>query len=190
MSDVSYFHCLSVPKSAFPPAGRIPSTSVPLTLYSGFGEAQGTVFCKKERKARGSLGQVRMGWGLLQPDPAQLCPVCAREGWDSFPQGFCALTSSHQGAIEPPCTFFVPSVYRCQVSGTKHRWFTPLTLFLCQCWMNLPELQDRNLWELGVSGVQFRALQLAAALNCPLKVPVSVYWLQKVLTESSFWAQN
>lgn len=32
---------------------------------------------------------------------------CARGGWDTFPEGFCGLSSSCQGGIGPPCTLFV-----------------------------------------------------------------------------------
>lgn len=58
-SDVSYFHCLSVPKSALFHARRITSTSVLLSVSD---EREGTL-CSLTRRRKAKLDNVPWDWG-------------------------------------------------------------------------------------------------------------------------------
>lgn len=154
---------------------------------------------------------VRKGWGqagdpaglasIPNPQTALLCPVLG-EGCDTIPNGLCCpytclllrlVDSPAQvtAKLGPPALCLILAHWRAlslQVSRHSYRtlkiyFSSALSVSVFEVY--LPRLQYIKHWETGISRVQFRALKLAPALNCPLKVPVSFYWLQKVLTETS-----
>lgn len=107
-------------------------------------------------------------------------PTCYHVLWTYPSKAMLNWTSMHFVLF---CSIDVPQVYKCHDSSTKHRRFTSLSVSVFKVY--LPRLQYIKHWEMGISRVQFSALKLAPALNCHLKMPVSFYWLQKVLTETN-----
>lgn len=161
------------------------------------------------------LPQGRAGWGAaclgsaggpacisLHPETAELlCPVLG-ERWETFPEGLCCLYTclllhfadtpvqvrAKLGlsalCLSLPCWHALSLQVSWLFYKTQKIYFSS-ALSVSVFEVYLPRLQYIKHWKMGISRVQFRALKLAPALNCPLKVPVSFYWLQKVLTETS-----
>lgn len=110
-------------------------------------------------------------------------PACYCALWTPQPKSGLNWASPHFVLF---CRIDMPSVYKCHDCLAKQKIYFSSALSVSVFEVYLPRLQYIKHWEMGISRVQFRALKLAPALNCPLKVPVSFYWLQKVLTETSF----
>lgn len=157
-SDVSYFRCLSVPKSALFRARRISSTSALLSVSN---EREGTL-CSLTRRRKAKLDNVPWDWGsgragdrlgtplALRPSPThrQRCSVlCWVKDVTPFPMGCAAPTpacycawwtllpkSRLNWALLHFVLFWridVPSVYKCHDTLTEHWRFTSRLLFLC-----------------------------------------------------------
>lgn len=143
-----------------------------------------------------------LAWVRLHPRTAQLvCPVLGAR-WETVPEGLwyqytcsllCFVDLPVQGGaklgLSALCLILqrwrAPSLQVSRLFYKTQKIYFSSALSVSVFKVYLPRLQYIKHWEMGISRVQFSALKLAPALNCPLKVPVSFYWLQKVLTETS-----